>query len=229
MLELLHGQGVYHRDISPDNILLLDDGRPVLLDFGSARRVMADSPQSFTAHLKPQFAPLEQYTEESGGMRQGPWTDLYALGATLYFVLTGRAPTPSVVRAVRDVLPTLASQAGTTLPSVRASLLATIDWTLALAPEQRPQSVLSMRRALSGAVAPPPPSPRQLGAPVAVAPDRRPRPLPRLARSALSLRSRHAPGSPGWRASSGAWRPTPIRRRHVRAAAPTSAWRPRSR
>ena len=171
VLELLHGQGVYHRDISPDNILLLDDGRPVLLDFGSARRVMADSPQSFTAHLKPQFAPLEQYTEESGGMRQGPWTDLYALGATLYFVLAGRAPTPSVVRAVRDVLPTLASQAGTTIPSVRASLLATIDWTLALAPEQRPQSVLSMRRALSGAVAPPPPSPRQLGAPVAAVPD----------------------------------------------------------
>ena len=100
VLELLHGQGVYHRDISPDNILLLDDGRPVLLDFGSARRVMADSPQSFTAHVKPQFAPLEQYTEESGGMRQGPWTDLYALGATLYFVLAGRAPTPSVVRAV---------------------------------------------------------------------------------------------------------------------------------
>ena len=107
VLDLLHGEGVYHRDISPDNILLLDDGRPVLLDFGSARRVMADSPQSFTAHLKPQFAPLEQYADESGGMRQGPWTDLYALGATLYFVLTGRAPTPSVVRAVRDVLPTL--------------------------------------------------------------------------------------------------------------------------
>ena len=154
-----------------------DDGRPVLLDFGSARRVMADSPQSLTAILKPQFAPLEQYAEESGGMRQGPWTDLYALGATLYFVLTGRAPTPSVVRAVRDVLPTLASQAGTTIPSVRASLLATIDWTLALAPEQRPQSVLSVRRALSGDMAPPPPSPRQLGAPVAVAPDSAPAPV----------------------------------------------------
>ena len=96
VLDVLHGAGVYHRDISPDNILLLDDGRPVLLDFGSARRVVADSPQSFTAHLKPQFAPIEQYAEEAGGMRQGPWTDLYALGATLYFVLTGRVPTPSV-------------------------------------------------------------------------------------------------------------------------------------
>jgi serine/threonine protein kinase len=171
VLELLHGEGVYHRDISPDNILLLEDGRPVLLDFGSARRVMADSPQSFTAHLKPQFAPLEQYADEAGGMQQGPWTDLYALGATLYFVLTGRAPTPSVVRAVRDVLPTLAAQAGTTIPGLRASLLATLDWMLALAPEQRPQSVLSVRRALTGELAPPPPSPRQLGAAVVVRPE----------------------------------------------------------
>jgi serine/threonine protein kinase len=228
VLELLHGQGVYHRDISPDNILLLDDGRPVLLDFGSARRVMADSPQSFTAHLKPQFAPLEQYANEPGGMRQGPWTDLYALGATLYFVLTGRAPTPSVVRAVRDVLPTLAAQAGTTIPRLRASLLATIDWTLALAPEQRPQSVLSVQRALSGDVAPPPPSPRQLGAPVAVVPMRA---APRLAARAVRavLPSRHDPGSPGWRPPSGDLRPTSIRCHRVRAAALTSAWRSRSR
>jgi len=165
VLDLLHGQGVYHRDISPDNILVLDDGRPVLLDLGSARRVMADSAQSFTAHLKPQFAPIEQYADEAGGMRQGPWTDLYALGATLYFVLTGRAPTPSVVRAVRDILPTLASQSGSTIPRVRARLLATVDWALALAPEQRPQSVLAMRRSLSGEILPPPPSPRQLGSP----------------------------------------------------------------
>ena len=171
VLELLHGEGVFHRDISPDNILLLDDGRPVLLDFGSARRVVANSPQSFTAYLKPQFAPLEQYANEAGGMRQGPWTDLYALGATLYFVLTGQAPTPSVVRAVRDVLPTLSSQAESTLRGIPLRLLATIDWALALAPEQRPQRVLSVRRALSGEIAPPSPSPRQLGAPAAVAPD----------------------------------------------------------
>ncbi|HSC65245.1 MAG TPA: protein kinase [Caldimonas sp.] len=170
VLDLLHDQGVYHRDISPDNILLLDDGSPVLLDLGSARRVMADSPQSFTAHLKPQFAPIEQYAEEAGGMQQGPWTDLYALGATLYFVITGRAPTPSVVRAVRDTLPSLAAQAGPTMPNVRASLLATIDWTLCLAPEQRPQNVQSVRRALKGEIAPPPPSPRQLGAAAAVDP-----------------------------------------------------------
>src|SRR5204863_3079481 len=102
--------------------------------------------------------------------------DLYALGATLYFVLTGRAPTPSVVRAVRDVLPSLVSQSGSTIAHVRPRLLATVDWTLALAPEQRPQSVLSVRRALSGDLLPPPPSPRQLGAPGAATPDAAPAP-----------------------------------------------------
>ena len=156
-LELLHGQGVFHRDISPDNILMLADGQPVLLDLGSARRVVANGPQSFTAHLKPQFAPLEQYADEAG--MQGPWTDLYALGATLHFVLTGRPPTPSVVRAARDTLPTLASKAGS-FPAVPTRWLASIDWTLALAPEERPQDVAAIRRALSGELAPPPPSPR---------------------------------------------------------------------
>ena len=189
VLELLHGEGVFHRDISPDNILLLDDGRPVLLDFGSARRVVANSPQCFTAYLKPQFAPLEQYASEAGGMRQGPWTDLYALGATLYFVLTGQAPTPSVVRAVYDELPTLSSQAESALRGIHPRLLATIDWALALAPEQRPQRVLSMRRALSGEIAPPPPSRREPAAPAAVAPVVSALPSPRAASARPSLAS----------------------------------------
>ena len=112
-LERLHAHGVYHRDIAPDNILVLPDGRPVLLDFGCARRAVAGGSQWFTAHLKPQFAPLEQYADE-GSVGQGPWTDLYSLGATLHFVVTGRAPTASVARAVRDTLPALSSlpQAG---------------------------------------------------------------------------------------------------------------------
>ena len=101
-LERLHRAGVFHRDISPDNILLLPNGRPILLDFGSARRVVGRGTQSLTAVLKPNFAPVEQYGDEAGGMPQGPWTDLYALGATVHFMLTGRAPTPAVMRAVRD-------------------------------------------------------------------------------------------------------------------------------
>ena len=79
-LELLHREGVYHRDIAPDNILLPRDGPPVLLDFGAARRVISDRTQSLTAILKPSYAPIEQYAEMTQ-LRQGPWTDLYALGA----------------------------------------------------------------------------------------------------------------------------------------------------
>ncbi len=163
-LERLHREGVFHRDISPDNILLLPDGRPVLLDFGSARRVISDSTQSLTAILKPNFAPVEQYADEAG-MRQGPWTDLYSLGATVHFMLTGEAPTPAVLRAVRDVLPALSAPEGAPFPGVPTEYLAAVDWTLALAPGDRPQSVASVRQAFNGEVVPPPPSPRHAAMP----------------------------------------------------------------
>ena len=97
-LELLHFEGVFHRDIAPDNILVGDDGKPVLLDFGAARRVISDQSQTLTAILKPNFAPIEQYAETEG-LRQGAWTDLYALGATLYFVITGTPPWPACLGA----------------------------------------------------------------------------------------------------------------------------------
>jgi hypothetical protein len=92
-LELLHREGVYHRDIAPDNILLPHDGPPVLLDFGAARRVISDRTQSLTAILKPSYAPIEQYAEMAQ-MRQGPWTDLYALGAVIHYLLFGRHRPP---------------------------------------------------------------------------------------------------------------------------------------
>lgn len=158
-LELLHREGVYHRDIAPDNILLQPDGRPVLLDFGAARRVIGDRTQSLTAVLKPNFSPVEQYADVVG-MRQGPWTDFYALGATLRFMLTGEAPTPAVLRAVRDAMPALSVHGGALFPGVASEFLATIDWALALAPGDRPQSVAAVRQALSGEVVPPPPSTR---------------------------------------------------------------------
>jgi hypothetical protein len=154
-LALLHGQGVFHRDISPDNIVIAPGGRPVLLDFGSARRVIGEGAQFLSAVLKPSFAPLEQYAAQSE-LRQGAWTDLYALGATLHFALTGRAPTPSVVRAVDDVLPVLACSADAAVAALPKPLLATIDWMLAMAPDARPRDVDTVRRALRGEIAVPP-------------------------------------------------------------------------
>ena len=163
-LEALHCQGVYHRDIAPDNILMLPDGRPVLLDFGSARRVVGDRTQVLTAVLKPNFSPIEQYGDEAG-MRQGPWTDLYALGATVHYMLTGQAPTPSVLRVVRDAMPALSGSGAMPFADVSNRFLAAIDWTLALAPDDRPQCVASMRQALSGEVVAPAPSKRQTPVP----------------------------------------------------------------
>ena len=93
-LETLHAEGVYHRDIAPDNILLLPDGQPVILDFGAARRVLSDRTQSLTAILKPNYSPVEQYADDAG-MRQGGYTDLYALGGTAYRPTTGRGRSPS--------------------------------------------------------------------------------------------------------------------------------------
>ena len=158
-LEVLHRDGVYHRDISPENVLLLPDGKPVLLDFGSARRVIGDRTQSLTALLKPHFAPVEQYADEAG-MRQGPWTDIYALGATVYFMLTARLPVPAVLRAVRDAMPRLAADGGEPFTGVPRPLLAGIDWAMAMAPGDRPQSVAELRQALLGETVPPAPVPR---------------------------------------------------------------------
>jgi len=161
----LHDVGVFHRDISPDNILMEADGRPVLLDFGAARRVIADRSQNLTAILKPSYAPIEQYAEVST-VRQGPWTDFYALGATLHYMLKGRPPSPATARAVHDDLVPLSTQA---IAGNSSDFLNLVDWMLATRPGDRPQSVAALNEVLSGrstgprpmAVPPPPPDPWQ--------------------------------------------------------------------
>lgn len=99
-LTKLHAEGIIHRDISPDNIFMCKDGGIKLIDFGTARFAMDENKQ-MTIVLKPGFAPPEQYEKIN---KQGPWTDLYALGATLYYILTGIKPEESTNRKVKDSL-----------------------------------------------------------------------------------------------------------------------------
>ncbi len=104
----LHAHRVIHRDISPDNILVMAAGETVLLDLGAARQVLGGMTQALTTILKPGFAPIEQYVED-GSMEQGRWTDVYGLGAVIYFLVTGQPPTPATSRLVRDAMPPLAT------------------------------------------------------------------------------------------------------------------------
>ena len=94
-----HSANILHRDVSPDNIMICNDGKVKLLDFGAAHQVVANASQSLSVILKQGFAPLEQYQKKG---RQGPWTDIYSLGATLYFALTKDIPDDPMTRFESD-------------------------------------------------------------------------------------------------------------------------------
>lgn len=91
----IHRRNILHRDIKPDNVMVTDDFKAILIDFGSARHYEHDKTQAHTAMLTHGYAPTEQYTTNS---RKGSYTDIYAIGATLYFVLTGKVPLESAAR-----------------------------------------------------------------------------------------------------------------------------------
>ncbi|MFT3856508.1 MAG: protein kinase [Aquabacterium sp.] len=160
-LECLHRENVFHRDVAPDNILLLDDdtgqaqGAPVLLDLGAARKVIGDHTQTLTAIVKPSFAPIEQYAE-TVQLRQGPWTDLYAVAAVVYFCITGRPPSPATARSVDDEVVTLGEmRAGLASAFDRCyseAFLHAIDHALRVRPQERPESIAAWRQELQGIV-----------------------------------------------------------------------------
>lgn len=140
-LKAIHAEGVVHRDISPDNIFILKSGQVKVLDFGAARLSVGDEEKTLSVVLKPGYAPPEQYRSKS---RQGPFTDIYALGATLYRMLTGTAPEESVDRLVDDqiVLPS------TINPEIDKKLENVILKAMAINATLRFQSIDELEKAL---------------------------------------------------------------------------------
>ena len=143
-LQEMHGEDCLHRDVAPDNILIRENGVPLLLDFGAARRVISDKTHNLTVILKSGYAPVEQYAEASSA-EQGPWTDIYALAAVAYFAITGKVPAPSVSRMIKDELPPLGTIAA---GSYSAGFLHALDRALAVRRENRPQSIAEFVAAL---------------------------------------------------------------------------------
>ncbi|MCL4699301.1 MAG: serine/threonine protein kinase, partial [Burkholderiaceae bacterium] len=141
-LRVIHAENCFHRDIAPDNVMMLAGSqRPLLLDFGAARRVIGDMTQALTVILKPGYAPIEQYAEIPG-MRQGPWTDVYALAAVVYFAITGKTPPVSVGRMLSDSYQPLAQVAA---GRYSARFLEAVDRALVVRPEQRTPNVEAFR------------------------------------------------------------------------------------
>jgi serine/threonine protein kinase len=133
-LRACHATGLIHRDISPDNIFLTSDGRVKLIDFGAARAAIGSHSTGLSVILKEGYAPFEQYQRNG---RQGPWTDIYALSATLYRLLTGNVPATAPDRVAGTPL-TSPSEQGIKLP---LGLQALLDKGLAIRPEDRYQTV----------------------------------------------------------------------------------------
>ena len=142
-LMVIHAEQCYHRDIAPDNVMMLaGSNRPLLLDFGAARRVIGDMTQALTVILKPGYAPVEQYAE-TPGMKQGPWTDVYALAAVVHCAITGRTPPPAVGRLLNDTYQPLTQVA---VGRFSEGFLAAVDRALAVRPEQRTQTIAQLRQ-----------------------------------------------------------------------------------
>ena len=163
-LELVHERAILHRDLKPDNIILRKDGSPVLIDFGAARDFASRNSRSVTAIASGSYTSPEQW---GAGGQQGPWSDLYSLGAIAYRCVTGTAPPISLHRLRTDPLVPAAVAAR---DRYDPALLDTIDCMLAIDETQRPVSVSAVKNAMSGL-----PGRPSAGRGPEIGPERRPR------------------------------------------------------
>jgi peptidoglycan hydrolase-like protein with peptidoglycan-binding domain len=146
-LEQVHNAGFLHRDIKPANILLDQAGNPTLIDFGASRAAMAGRSTALTAIFTPGYAAAEQMTSA----KQGPWTDIYGLSATLYHAITGHVPPSAFDRMLDDAYEPLGKKP---LPGFGRGLLAGLDAGLASRATDRPQSIAGWRPILRQGAAP---------------------------------------------------------------------------
>ena len=148
-LSVVHSKHYLHRDIKPSNIFLRKNGPAVLLDFGAARRALEEQSSAMTVMLTPGYAPFEQYSK---GDKQGPWSDIYALGATIYHCIVGAAPTPATDRltSIYDDDPDPVTHALKIIaPRCSPVFIKTIEWMLKPHAKDRPkdaQAVLNVLR-----------------------------------------------------------------------------------
>ncbi|MDD5017867.1 MAG: leucine-rich repeat domain-containing protein [Eubacteriales bacterium] len=140
-LMAIHAAGMIHRDISPDNIFITIGGKTKLLDFGTARFAMGEKSKSLSVILKPGYAPTEQYSSRG---KQGPWTDVYALAATIYRAVTGEIPVDAVDRQMGEKLEMPDSLGAVMPPNVKDALMR----ALSLEPGKRPQTIAEFRHEL---------------------------------------------------------------------------------
>ncbi len=142
-LMIVHSTDVLHRDISPDNIFLCNDGKVKLIDFGAARQVVGEASKSLSVILKQGFAPLEQYQKRG---KQGPWTDIYALGASLYYALTGEILDDAMSRITDD---------NVSFEGISPDFAQILEKMLAVRKEDRYQNTFELKAELSSlAIAP---------------------------------------------------------------------------
>ena len=140
-LEMVHGAGLLHRDVSPDNIMITHAGEVKLIDFGAARNTVSEKSSSLSVVLKPGYAPEEQY--RTRGM-QGPWTDVYGVAATLYRLITGVVPPDALDRLHEELLRPPGAM-GIDYPKAREQTL--LD-ALAVHSKERIQSMKSFQERL---------------------------------------------------------------------------------
>ena len=146
-LEEIHSAGILHRDIKPANLYVRADNTPVLLDFGNSRQALGAKSKSLTVALTPGYAPGEQYSSRG---KQGPWTDIYSLGATMYASIAATDPPEAPDRALDDDYVPLAEVSKKIRSGFSPGLLAAVDRALAVRPDDRPQDIGEFRDLLDG-------------------------------------------------------------------------------